>query len=68
MWRERERDAERKGARDKSKRGRAREEEREKRASSPFHGGLGLPGCCQVTWEEHACLLPGNCEGGVQTE
>jgi hypothetical protein len=28
---------------------RAREQEKEEGASSPFYSGSGLPGCCQVT-------------------
>jgi hypothetical protein len=33
----------------RSKKGRARDQEREEGASSPFYSGSDLPGCCQVT-------------------
>jgi hypothetical protein len=46
-------------------------QEKEEGANSPFYGGPGLPGYCQVCnyMEQHTWLLPGNCrvESGQNT-
>jgi hypothetical protein len=49
----------RKGARGKREAG---AKEREEGPSIPFYSETSLPGCCQITGEEHTLLLPGTVE------